>query len=352
MTLNRLTLPKPDDWHVHLRDGPMLKAVLPATARRFGRAIVMPNLVPPVLTEARAREYRDEILRALPPDAAFTPLMTLFLTDKTDPGDLERGYREGVLTAAKYYPPDVTTFSQNGVTDMQAIAPVLERMQSLGMPLLMHGEISDPSVDIFDAHEVFIDRILVPLRRHFPALKIVLEHISTKVEVDYVVAEGQEGSLAATIAAHHLRLNRNALFKEGKLQPHYYCKPVLKRESDRQAVVMAATSGAPMFFLGTDSAPHPREAKEAAHSIGGVFTALNALELYAQVFAGADALDRLAAFASLNGPAFYGLPVNETTLELEELSRPASGLKPILTENGSEIIPFQDDAPPSWRVVE
>ena len=351
MTSSRLTIPKPDDWHVHLRDGSTLKAVLPATARVFERAIVMPNLRPPVLTPARAREYREEIKRALPPGLSFTPLMTLYLTDKTDPDDVEKGYKEGVVTAAKYYPPGVTTFSQNGVTDMQAIAPVLERMQKIGMPLLMHGEISDPSVDIFDSHEVFIDRILVPLRRHFPALKIVLEHISTKIEVDYVVAEGQEGRLAATITAHHLRLNRNALFKEGKLNPYYYCKPVLKRESDRQAVVMAATSGAPMFFLGTDSAPHPREAKEAAQAMGGIFTAPSAIELYAQVFDDNDALDRLAAFASLNGPAFYGLPVNKTMLELERLRQPAPDLKPILTDNGAEIIPFQDGAPLLWRFV-
>ncbi|NTU77244.1 MAG: dihydroorotase [Alphaproteobacteria bacterium] len=353
MSLDRLKIPRPDDWHVHVREGAILRAVLPFTARHFGRALVMPNLKTPVTTTAHAKTYRDEIMAALPRGTAFRPLMTLYLTDETEPDDLERGHREGFITAAKLYPAHATTNSGLGVTDLQALAPVLERMQRCDIPLSVHGEVVDPAVDIFDRESVFIDRVLVPLRRNFPALKIVLEHVTSLYGVDYVLAEGQDGLLAATITAHHLRLNRNAMFVGG-LRPHFYCLPVAKRERDRKALVAAATSGGRMFFLGTDSAPHPRTAKEKDYASGGIFTSINALEIYAHVFSEQGALDHLASFASQNGPAFYGLPVNTEILELEPVSAESGSapLKPILTSEGAEIIPFQDVQPLAWRVFE
>ncbi len=351
MSSNKLTIPKPDDWHVHLREEAMLQAVLPYTTRQFARAVVMPNLKKPIMTAMEAREYRKAIRVALPPEVDFTPLMTAYLTDTTDPEDLVSGHKDGTLFAAKYYPANTTTHSQKGVTDIQAVANVLERMQKIGMPLLLHGEVNDISVDIFDTEEVFVDRILVPLRRHFPGLKIVLEHITTKYQVDYVLAEGQDGMVGATITAHHLLLNRNALFSANGLRPLNYCRPILKREGDRKAIIEAATSGGRMFFLGTDSAPHSKAAKESANPPGGIFTAMNAIELYAQVFDEAGALDRLAAFASLNGPAFHGLPINKTRLELEKLSQPAPALKPILTSEGAVIVPFQNETPLLWRAA-
>ena len=346
-----LTIPKPDDWHAHLRDEATMRAVLPATAQHFGRAVIMPNLKPPVVTTADAAAYRARIREALPVGIAFTPLMTAYLTDTTDPDDLECGFEEGVLFAAKLYPAGVTTNSENGVTDIQNISCVLDRLQRIGMPLLLHGEVPDPDVDFFDREAVFIDRILTRLRRNFPELRIVLEHVTTHHAVQYVVSEGHGGMLAATITPHHLLMNRNALF-DGGVSPHNFCLPVLKRETDRLAVVEAATSGAPMFFAGTDSAPHARLAKECNKGAGGIFSAPNALALYAEVFERADALDRLAEFLSLNGSSFYGLPVNSSTLTLEKLEVPQEPLKPILTQDGAEIIPFPVATPLSWRVVD
>jgi len=346
-----ITIPKPFDAHAHLRNGDLLKIVAPHIARQFAYAIVMPNLKPPVTTMTQAIAYRDEIRAALPKDTDFKPLMTLYLTDRTYPSEAGRSFKEGIVAAAKLYPANATTNAQEGVTDLQVIAPVLEKMQEIGMPLSIHGEIADPTVDIFDRENVFIDRVLIPLRRHFPDLKIIFEHITTKKAVDYVLAEGQDGLLAATITAHHLRINRSDMLHKG-LRPHYYCMPVAKRESDRQALITAATSGGRMFFIGTDSAPHPRTAKESATGAAGCFTHINALALYAQAFADAKALDRLAAFASLNGPAFYGLPASTATIELEHTADPRPPLKPILTSDGAEIIPFQDDAPLFWRTVD
>ena len=346
-----ITIPKPFDGHAHLRDGAMLQAVLPYTVRQFAHAIVMPNLIPPVITAARAEAYRKEIRAALPQGADFTPVMALYLTDHTDPDDLERGYKEGILKAAKLYPAKATTNSDFGVTSLRLVYPVLERMQRLGMVLSMHGEVKDPDVDIFDREALFIDQVLIPLRRDFPGLKIVFEHLTCKQAVDYVASEEKSGTLGATITAHHLRINRNDLLGRG-LRPHFYCMPIAKRETDRQALIAAATSGKPMFFIGTDSAPWPRTAKEGATVASGCFTHINALGLYAQIFADAGALDRLAAFASLNGPAFYCLPVPAATLALEQASQPLAGLKPILTSDGTEIIPFQDDAPLYWRVAD
>lgn len=350
-SLQTLTIPKPDDWHVHLRDGAVLKAVLPYTARHFARAVVMPNLKPPVITTADAKAYRERILQALPPQMDFTPLMTAYLTDTTEPDDLTRGFEEGVLFAAKLYPAGTTTNSDNGVTDLQAIPLVLDRLQRTGMPLLIHGEVSDPDVDFFDREAVFIDRVLVPLRRSFPDLKIVLEHITTKRAAEYVTSEAQNSKLAATITAHHLCLNRNAIF-EGGIQPHHFCLPILKRETDRLAILQAATSGASMFFAGTDSAPHPRTAKETAKGAGGIFSAPSALSRYAELFDAAGALDKLGDFLSVNGPSFYDIPVNTQRLTLEKTSLPQAPLKPILTDDGAEIIAFPTDSPRPWRVVE
>lgn len=350
MTATRLTLPKPDDWHLHLRDEAIMRAVLPLTARVFGRAIVMPNLKPPVVTAAQARAYRDRIRKALPPQCDFTPLMTAYLTDATDPDDLTHGFEDGTFFAAKLYPAGATTNAEAGVTDIQVIAPILEKMERIGMPLLVHGEVADPIVDFFDREAVFIDRVLVPLRRAFPQLKIVMEHITTLKAVQYVATEGQSGTLAATITPHHLFLNRNALFEDG-LRPHHFCLPVLKREEDRLAVVQAATSGARMFFAGTDSAPHPRARKESAVAPGGIFSAPHAMAIYAQIFEGMDALSRLADFASLNGAAFYNLPLNAGSLTLEKLDTPHPPLKPVSTENGDEIVPFPATTPLFWRVA-
>ncbi len=353
MTANqptRLTIPKPDDWHVHLRDGAILRAVLPYTARHFARAIVMPNLRPPVVTTAQAGKYREEILAALPSDMVFQPLMTLYLTDTTDADDLSYGQKEGVITAAKLYPANATTNSEHGVTDIKSLTRVFERMQRLGMPLLVHGEVIDASVDIFDREAVFIDKVLIPLRRQFPELKVVFEHITTKEAVDYVLAQNQTKFLAATITPHHLRINRNAMFTGG-IRPHYYCLPVAKRELHRQVLIRAATSGVPSFFLGTDSAPHPQTAKESDCGCAGIFCSINALAVYAQAFAEAKALDKLAAFASQNGPAFYGLPTNKETLELEQVNTPEPDFKPILIGDGAQIVSFKDPAPLQWRVV-
>jgi dihydroorotase len=308
-----LTLRRPDDWHAHFRDGAMLAAVLPFTARAFARAIVMPNLVPPVTTVAAAEAYRGRILAALPKGSRFTPLMTCYLTDGTDPAEVERGYRSGAFAAVKLYPAKATTNSAFGVTDIAKIHGVLERMAGLGMPLLIHGEATDPEIDVFDREAVFIERVLTPLIARLPDLKIVLEHITTKEAVDFVSSAGPK--VAATITAHHLIINRNAIF-QGGIRPHMYCLPIAKREPHRLALRRAAVSGNSKFFLGTDTAPHPVKDKEADCGCAGIFSAPAALELYTQVFADENALDRLEAFASLNGPRFYGLAPNEDRVTL------------------------------------
>ena len=307
-----LTIRRPDDWHLHVRDGAQLAAVVPHSAAQFGRAIIMPNLRPPVTTTAQALAYKERILAAVPPGVAFEPLMTLYLTDTLPVQEIARAKAAGIV-ACKLYPAGATTHSDAGVTDIRKIEPVLEAMQKAGLLLLVHGEVTDPGIDIFDREAVFIERQLIPLRQKFPALKIVFEHITTREAAQYVAESGV--CTAATITAHHLLYNRNALFTGG-LQPHYYCLPVLKREVHRQALVQAATSGSPKFFLGTDSAPHPAYLKEHASGCAGCYTAHAALEMYAEAFDAAGALDRLEGFASLHGPAFYGLPVNAQTITL------------------------------------
>ena len=309
-----LTLRRPDDWHTHLRSGDMLKAVAPYTARQFARAIVMPNLVPPVTTIAAAEEYRLQILKALPPDADFTPLMTCYLTDSIVAEEVEKGHQEGVFTAAKLYPQNATTNSSHGVTDIRHIYPVLERMQRAGMPLLIHGEVTDHDVDIFDREAVFIERILVGLLKDFPGLKLVFEHITPAEAAAFVVESGP--NVAGTITPHHLTFNRNAIFKGG-IRPHFYCLPVAKREKHRLALRKAATSGSAKFFLGTDTAPHEARDKETACGCAGLFNAPYAMESYATVFEEEGALDQLEMFASVAGPNFYGLPLNEERITLE-----------------------------------
>ena len=312
MALQTLTIRRPDDWHVHLRDGEMLKAVVPYTARQFARAIVMPNLLPPIASGEAAAAYRERIIAAA--GAGFTPLMTCYLTDQANPDEIARGFEEGVWIAAKLYPAGATTNSASGVTDIRKIYAVLERMERIGMTLCVHGEVTDPEVDVFDREAVFIDRILGPMTGDFPALKVVFEHITTKDAVEFVRNSGP--TVGATVTPHHLHINRNAMFAEG-LRPHAYCLPVAKREQHRLAVRQAATSGSPKFFLGTDSAPHAREAKESACGCAGIFNAPFALESYAAAFEEENALDRFEAFASANGPAFYNLPQNEGTVTLE-----------------------------------
>ena len=313
MASQTLTIRRPDDWHVHLRDGEMLRKVAPFTARQFARAIVMPNLGSPVTTREAAAAYRERILEATGP--GFTPLMTCYLTDETEPDDLARGFEDGVWIAAKLYPAGATTNSASGVTEVRNIYPALERMERVGMVLCIHGEVTDPEVDVFDREAVFIDRILSRLVEDFPALKIVLEHITTSDAAEFV--SRATGNIAATITPQHLIINRNAIFAGG-LRPHAYCLPVAKREKHRLAVRKAATSGSPKFFLGTDSAPHARHAKESACGCAGIFNAPFALESYATVFEQEGALDRLESFASVHGAEFYGLPLNEDTVTLQQ----------------------------------
>lgn len=308
-----LTLCRPDDWHLHLRDGEALRAVLPDTARRFARAIVMPNLRPPVRTVDEAAAYRQRILAALPAGMRFQPLMTLYLTDGTAPAEVARARASGFVHAVKYYPAGATTHSDLGVTAVERAFPAIAAMEAEGVPLLVHGEVTDREVDVFDREAVFIDRILIPLLERFPDLKLVLEHVTTRQGIDFVRAGGDK--VAATITAHHLLYNRNALF-QGGLRPHYYCLPVLKREAHRQALIEAATSGSPKFFLGTDSAPHAQSAKECGCGCAGMYTACAAIELYAEAFEAAGALHRLEAFASHFGADFYGLPRNAETITL------------------------------------
>jgi dihydroorotase len=309
-----LTLRRPDDWHLHLRDGAMLAGILPETARHFARAIVMPNLVPPVVTGAQAAAYRDRILAALPAGMAFEPLMTLYLTEATDPDDVAAAAASGLVRAVKLYPAGATTNSQSGVRDFDRIRPVLERMADIGLPLCVHGEVTDGEVDMFDREAVFLDRVLDPLRRATPGLRVVLEHVTTREGVDYVRGGGPD--LAGTITAHHLVITRNHILAGG-IRPHYYCLPVAKRSTHRDALRAAACSGEAKFFLGTDSAPHADADKEAACGCAGCFTATNALSVLAEVFEAEAALDRLEAFVSLNGPAFYRLPANEARITLD-----------------------------------
>ena len=340
-----LTLRRPDDWHVHLRDGPMLAAVVPYTARQFARAIVMPNLAAPVVTTADAAGYRARIEAALPAGSNFTPLMTAYLTDGTEAADLLRGHANGVLTAAKLYPAHATTNSAHGVTDIFALMPVLEAMAGTGMPLLVHGEVTDAEVDIFDREAVFIDRVLAPLVARLPELKVVFEHITTQQAVDFV--DAAPATVAATITPQHLHLNRNALFAGG-LQPHVYCLPVVKREQHRLALRRAAVSGSPKYFLGTDTAPHARSAKEAACGCAGIFNAPYALESYAAVFEEEDALGRFEAFTSENGPRFYGLPLNEGTVTLR---REPVEVPEAIDAAGVPIVPFHAGERLRWRLM-
>ncbi len=321
--MNELTLTRPDDWHLHVRDGTALACVVPHTARQFGRAIIMPNLKPPVTRTAQALAYRERILAAVPAGVDFTPLMTLYLTDNTPAEEIRRAQDSGLIHAVKLYPAGATTHSDAGVTDLHKPAAALEAMAEAGLPLLVHGEVTDPDVDVFDREAVFIDRHLAPLLERLPQLKVVLEHITTRQGIEFVTSA--PATVAGTLTAHHLLLNRNAMFSGG-LRPHHYCLPVLKRETHRQALVDAATSGNPCFFLGTDSAPHPRHAKESTCGCAGIYSAHAAMELYAEAFAAADALDKLEDFASHFGPDFYGLPRNKTriTLRREEWQVPDS----------------------------
>jgi len=342
--LQRLTLRRPDDWHVHLRDDAMLAAVVNYTARQFARAIVMPNLSPPITTVAAAKAYRSRITAALAPGLDFTPLMTCYLTDTIDPHEVARGFAEGVFTACKLYPAHATTNSDQGVTDVGKIHAVLEVMQRIGMPLLLHGEVTDRHVDIFDREAVFIDRILTKLIADFPALKVVFEHITTADAAAFVEAGGP--NLAATITPHHLAINRNAMF-DGGIRPHFYCLPVAKRETHRLALRRAATSGSVKFFLGTDSAPHAVGEKESACGCAGIFNAPYALESYATVFEEEGALDRLEAFASENGPRFYGLPLNDSLVVLE---RSQNRVPERITLGGSDLVLFHAGEVLSWSL--
>ncbi len=343
--MNRITIRRPDDWHLHFRDGATMRAVVPHTARQFARAIVMPNLVPPVTTAALAAAYRERILDAVPDGLEFTPLMTAYLTDETDAEDLAAGFADGILTAAKLYPAGATTNSAHGVTDVANIAGVLERMTEIGMPLCVHGEVTSSDIDIFDREAVFIDRVLLPLTDRLPQLKIVFEHITTMQAVAFVESAGP--NIAATITPQHLRINRNDILVGG-IRPHMYCLPVAKREQHRLALRGAATSGSGKYFLGTDSAPHPRHAKESDCGCAGIFNAPFALESYCGVFDEEGALDRFEGFASLNGPAFYGLPVNKGTVTLE---RSPVAVPDEVDGGETPIVPFHAGESLSWRLV-
>ncbi|MBW3167835.1 dihydroorotase [Qipengyuania flava] len=340
-----LTIRRPDDWHLHFRDGETMRAVVPQTARQFARAIVMPNLAPPVTTTALAAAYRDRIGAAVPEGVAFTPLMTAYLTDESDADDLAVGHADGVLTAAKLYPAGATTNSAHGVTDVANIMSVLERMAEIGMPLCVHGEVTTPDIDIFDREAVFIDRILQPLVDRLPTLRVIFEHITTMQAVSFVESAGP--NVAATITPQHLHINRNDILVGG-IRPHMYCLPVAKREQHRLALRGAATSGSSKYFLGTDSAPHHRHAKESDCGCAGIFNAPFALESYVQVFEDEDALDRFEAFASLNGPAFYGLAPNEERITLEK----APVEVPQEVDGGeARIVPFHAGETLSWRLA-
>ena len=344
----RITIKRPDDWHLHLRDGGMLKAVLPESARHFARALIMPNLVPPVATGAQAAAYRDRIAAATPAGSGFEPLMTLYMTEATDPDDVAEAFASGLIAAVKLYPAGATTNSDSGVRDMDRIRPVLERMAEIGLPLCVHGEVADPRVDIFDREAVFLERVLDPLRRATPGLRVVLEHVTTKDGVDYV--RSCDSGVGATITAHHLVINRNHLLAGG-IRPHYYCLPVAKRETHRLALREAAASGDPRFFLGTDSAPHTDDRKQSACGCAGCFTATNALSVVAAALEQDGALDRLERFASLHGPAFYGLPANAQTVTLEKGAEPVGFPERIETDEGPVTV-FDPGFPLHWRVLD
>ena len=346
--MTRITLRRPDDMHLHLRDGAMLQAVLPESARHFARAIVMPNLVPPVVTGAEAAAYRDRITAAVPEGFAFEPLMTLYLTEATDPADVAAAAASGLVKAVKLYPAGATTNSQSGVRDFDKVRGVLERMAAIGLPLCVHGEVTDPSVDIFDREAIFIDRVLEPIRRATPGLRVVMEHITTKEGVDYVRSQGDD--MAGTITTHHLIINRNHILAGG-IRPHYYCLPVAKREHHRLALRAAATRGGGRFFLGTDSAPHPDHLKEHACGCAGCFTATNTMAILAHVFEEEAALDRLEAFTSLDGAAFYGFAPNQGTITLEKRDTPARWPEKIDTGAGPVTV-FDPGFPVHWEGVD
>jgi dihydroorotase len=344
-SLTTLTLTRPDDWHLHLRDGEQMRAVLPDTARGFGRAIVMPNLRPPVVTTGMALAYRERILAALPPGMRFEPLMTLYLTDNTAPSEIIAARKNGGIHGVKYYPAGATTNSDAGVSDIAKCYVTLETMERTDIPLLVHGEVTDPEVDVFDKEKVFLERVLIPITQRFPQLRIVFEHITTREAVEFV--KGASGNIAATITAHHLLLSRNALF-QGGIRPHHYCLPILKREVHRRELVEAATSGNPKFFLGTDSAPHSRSAKENACGCAGIYTARAAIELYAEVFEHAGALDKLEAFASFHGADFYKLPRNTGSIKLKK----ESWIMPEQLEfAGETLIPLRAGEHLAWKLI-
>lgn len=344
--MHSITLTRPDDWHLHVRDDAALGVVVPHTAERFGRALIMPNLRPPVTTTAQALAYRDRIRAAVPQGLAFEPLMSLYLTDNMPPEEIERARASGAVVAAKLYPAGATTNSDAGVTAIDKIYPVLERMEACGMVLCVHGEVTGGEVDVFDRERVFMEKILSPLVRRFPGLKVVFEHITTAEAAQFVRAAG--ANVAATVTSHHLLLNRNAIFAGG-IRPHHYCLPVLKRESHRVALVEAVTSGSPRFFLGTDSAPHARSTKEAACGCAGCYTAHAGIELYAEVFDAANALDRLEAFASLNGPAFYGLEPNADKITLERESWPVPDSYGYL--DNDPLVPLRAGERVGWKLA-
>ncbi len=343
--MNSITITRPDDWHLHLRDGEQMAAVLPDTAKRFARAIIMPNLKPPITTVELARAYRDRILAALPRGMEFTPLMTLYLTDNTSPAEIEKAKASGFVHAVKLYPAGATTNSQSGVTDLNKVSEVIATMEAVGLPLLVHGEVTDSDIDVFDREHVFIDRLLKRLVERYPKLRLVLEHITTKQAAEFVASAGP--NIAATITAHQLLLNRNALF-QGGIRPHHYCLPVLKREEHRLALVKAATSGNAKFFLGTDSAPHAKHTKEHACGCAGVYTANAAIELYAEAFDAVGALDKLEGFASFYGADFYGLPRNREKITLTT----TQNVIPAELQYGEEsLVPFRCGENVGWGVV-
>ena len=345
MAVESLTITKPDDWHVHLRDGEMLMQVANYTARQFGRAIIMPNLKPPVTTAAMAAAYRERILEATRNYPDFTPLMTAYLTDTIDPQELKNGHKEGIFTAAKLYPANATTNSADGVSDIKKIYPVLEVMQDIGMPLLVHGEVVSQDIDIFDRESAFIDTVMQPLLKDMPELKVVFEHITTKDAADFVETEGD--NIAATITVHHLQINRSDMLVGG-IKPHLYCLPVAKREVHRLALRKVATSGKQKFFLGTDTAPHATVDKESACGCAGIFSAPHALENYVQVFDEENALDKFEAFASLNGPAFYGLPVNEQKVTLEKIPQQ---VPQTVGQNQLTVTPYRAGETLEWSMA-
>lgn len=345
MSREVISIIQPDDWHVHVRDDRILESVLPFTSRQMGRAVIMPNLIPPITKVESALLYKDRIMRALPNHHIFQPLMTLYLTDKTDTQTIKQAHKFGIV-ACKLYPQGTTTNSESGVTDIVKLYPILETMQKLGVVLLVHGEVTDPAIDIFDRESVFIDRMLIPIRRQLPELKIVLEHITTADAVDFV--EASDIYTAATVTPHHLLLNRNDMLV-GKIKPHYYCLPIIKRESHRQAIIRGVMGQySYKFFLGTDSAPHQQNEKESACGCAGIFNAPVALELYAEIFARANALDKLEAFSSINGPNFYGLPVNNRRVTLVKQSHQVPDFYNI---NGGCIIPLMAGKEIAWQLV-